>query len=161
MFSFILTFAFFQDLSSGKVKEIGRLEDGLYLLNQNFDQTAHDTKLTTNNTQSSYNKIDINLWHKRFGHVSTVMLNKILPTKIETITRVLNKCFVCPRAKQIRFPFPESTIKSSSSFDMVDMDIEGPYKTPTVDGNKYFLTIVDDYTRMSWMFLLKLKFDIV
>lgn len=36
----------------------------------------------------------------------------------------------------------------------------GPYKTATFDGNKYILTIVYDYTKMTWIFLLKLKPDV-
>lgn len=40
------------------------------------------------------------------------------------------------------------------------MDMWGPYKTTTFDGNKYILTIVDDYTKMTWIFLLKLKSDV-
>lgn len=40
------------------------------------------------------------------------------------------------------------------------MDMWGPYKTATFDGNKYILTIVYDYTKMTWIFLLKLKSDV-
>lgn len=33
----------------------------------------------------------------------------------------------------------------------------GPYKIVILDGNKYFLTVLDDYSRMTWVFLLKQK----
>ncbi|XP_075077902.1 uncharacterized protein LOC142164245 [Nicotiana tabacum] len=33
----------------------------------------------------------------------------------------------------------------------------GPYKIPTHDGYKYFLTIVDDYSRGTWTYLLRTK----
>lgn len=39
------------------------------------------------------------------------------------------------------------------------MDVWGPYKVQTFDGNNYFLTIVDYFTRMTWLYLLKMKFD--
>ncbi|XP_070030778.1 uncharacterized protein [Nicotiana sylvestris] len=32
-------------------------------------------------------------------------------------------------------------------------------KVPIFDGNKYFLTLVDDFSRMTWLFLLKHKLD--
>lgn len=37
----------------------------------------------------------------------------------------------------------------------------GPYDTPTFDGNKFFLTIVDDISKIVWVFLLKLKSDVL
>ena len=40
------------------------------------------------------------------------------------------------------------------------MDVWGPYSTPTLDGFKYFLTVVDDATRAIWLFLMKSKFEV-
>nr|XP_016488070.1 PREDICTED: uncharacterized protein LOC107808097 [Nicotiana tabacum] len=42
----------------------------------------------------------------------------------------------------------------------IHVDLWGPYKLPTTDGSKYFLTVVDDYTRFNWIYLLKLKSDV-
>lgn len=41
------------------------------------------------------------------------------------------------------------------------MDVWGPYKIPTCDDQKCFLTIVDDFSRRTWVFLLKLKSDAI
>lgn len=35
----------------------------------------------------------------------------------------------------------------------------GSYKFSTHSGHRYFLTIVDDFTRATWVYLLKLKSD--
>ena len=43
---------------------------------------------------------------------------------------------------------------------MVRLDVWGPYKKPTFDGNRFFLIVVDDYSRMTWLFLLKNKSDV-
>ena len=43
--------------------------------------------------------------------------------------------------------FPFNNHMSSSAFDILHMDVWGPYSTLTLDGCKYFLTIVDDATR--------------
>ena len=40
------------------------------------------------------------------------------------------------------------------------MDVWGPYLVPTLDGYKYFLTIVDDATQATWLFLMKSKSDV-
>lgn len=37
------------------------------------------------------------------------------------------------------------------------MDIWGPYSTPTMTGATYFFTIVDDFTRATWTYLMAYK----
>jgi len=31
---------------------------------------------------------------------------------------------------------------------------------PSANGNKYMMSLIDDYTRMSWVYLLKNKYDV-
>ena len=75
------------------------------------------------------------------------------------LTSIINffDCLVCPLAKQKRLNFQSSTHSSSSCFDLVHADIWGPYSTPSLNGSKYFLTIVDDYSRCTWVFLFSQK----
>ena len=40
------------------------------------------------------------------------------------------------------------------------MDVCGPYSTPILDGFKYFLTVVDDATSATWLFLMKSKSEV-
>ena len=69
----------------------------------------------------------------------------------------ISKCLVCPFAKQTRNVFPNSSIRSTACFELLHIDLWGPYNTPTVDGKKYFLTIMDDFSRVTWLFLLSHK----
>src|ERR1044072_4256537 len=39
------------------------------------------------------------------------------------------------------------------------MDIWGPYSVNTVHGHRYFLTIVDDHSRFTWVHLMKHKLE--
>ncbi|XP_070034212.1 uncharacterized protein [Nicotiana tomentosiformis] len=61
---------------------------------------------------------------------------------------------------QTRLTFPSSSIKITTCFNLIHVDVWGPYKTATFDGNRYFLTDVDDFSRMIWIFLLRLKSDV-
>lgn len=45
----------------------------------------------------------------------------------------------------------------SSLFELIHIDTWGPYYTPAYDGFRYFLTIVDDYTRATWTHLMGAK----
>lgn len=42
-------------------------------------------------------------------------------------------------------------------FDLVHLDVWRPYKHLTINKCKYFLTIVDDYSRATWTFLIPSK----
>lgn len=64
---------------------------------------------------------------------------------------------MCPLAKQKRLSFPSSQSLFESPFDLVHIDIWGPFSTTTHDGYRYFLTLVDDCTRATWLYLLKDK----
>lgn len=46
-----------------------------------------------------------------------------------------------------------------SSFHLIHMDVWGPFSIPTTAGHKYFLTLVDDATRATWLLLMKAKFE--
>ena len=47
-----------------------------------------------------------------------------------------------------------------SSFHLIHMDVWGPFSIPTTAGHKYFLTLVDDATRATWLLLMKAKFEV-
>nr|GEY29489.1 hypothetical protein [Tanacetum cinerariifolium] len=53
-------------------------------------------------------------------------------------------------AKQTREPFSLSDHTSKFLGDLVHLDLWGPYKVTSSDGFRYFLTVVDDYTRVVW-----------
>ncbi|CAH9074985.1 unnamed protein product [Cuscuta europaea] len=63
-------------------------------------------------------------------------------------------CEICHRAKHSRAPFPTSTNKTTRIFELVHCDVWGPYHTPSSCGAKSFLTIVDDFSRAVWVYLL-------
>jgi len=67
------------------------------------------------------------------------------------------QCLICPPAKQSRVPFPSSNSRTSEIFSLIHVDIWGPYHTINHDGSRYFLTIVDDYSRATWVFLMQSK----
>ena len=66
-------------------------------------------------------------------------------------------CETCVLAKFHRLPFNKSTITSKASFQLIHMDLWGPYRVPSVTGAKYFLTIVDDFSRFTWTHMLQDK----
>lgn len=61
---------------------------------------------------------------------------------------------MCFRVKQTGLPFPDSSNKVDAVFYLIHCDLWGPYQTTAFCGTRYLLTIVDDYSRAVWAFLL-------
>jgi len=97
------------------------------------------------------------MWHKRLGHMSVGKMS-LVSQHAHFYNNTKNfVCEVCPKAKQHRLPFPTSHISTSHVFELLHIDTWGPYHTKTPVGNRYFLTIVDDYSRGTWTHLMVTK----
>ncbi|GJZ89010.1 ribonuclease H-like domain-containing protein [Tanacetum coccineum] len=72
----------------------------------------------------------------------------------------VSPCNICHKAKQTREPFPLSDHQTTVIGELIHLDLWGPYKVISKDGFRYFLTIVDDYTRVVWVYLVKTKDEV-
>ncbi|KAI3680226.1 hypothetical protein L2E82_50551 [Cichorium intybus] len=100
-----------------------------------------------------------NQWHKRLGHPSNGKMSHISIFKVTSHNSNEDFCDSCLRAKLTRLPFQTSTIKTNDCFDMIHCDIWGGYRTFSLTHGSYFLTIVDDYSRAVWVYIMKHKYE--
>ena len=70
-------------------------------------------------------------------------------------------CDIYPLDKQKRLPFLSQNNMSDNAFDLLHIDVWGPFSTSTIEGYRYFLIIVDDHTRLTWIYLLKTKTEVI
>ena len=47
------------------------------------------------------------------------------------------------------------SIPSSRAFDLIHCDVWVPSRVPSPSGHLYYIVFVDDYTRVSWVYLIK------
>lgn len=96
------------------------------------------------------------LWHRRLGHCGHKKL-KLLNLSVNE-----SFCDVCARAKQCAIPMGKGPRRRETKPSlMLHTDICGPIEPATSRGEKYFMTIIDDYSRFMEIRLLKRKSDIV
>jgi len=98
------------------------------------------------------------LWHNQVRYPSSDALS-LLPHSLG-VDCGLNEakedsCEICLRAKQTRSRFPISKNNTKYAFDLIHCDIWGSYRIPSSCGTYYFLSIVDDDTIASWVYLVK------
>ena len=70
------------------------------------------------------------------------------------------RCDICELAKSHRASFPLILNKSLFPFMVIHYDVWGPSKVPTLSGSCWFVTFIDDCTRMTWICLMKTKNEV-
>jgi len=166
--SYVLTFdsngCHIQDKNSLKIIGSAKMQYRLYILKIQSYQELQIKPIKSTHTIYTVNvsASDLEtLWHFRLGHISNKCIY-VIKNKFPFVK--YNKSFVCDVfhfAKQKRLSFPIRTSKSKKYFDLIHVDIWGPSSIPSIHGHKYFLTIVDDYSRYIWIFPLKQKSKVV
>ncbi|GJV35584.1 putative ribonuclease H-like domain-containing protein [Tanacetum coccineum] len=103
------------------------------------------------------------LWHRRLSHLNFDYINLLskkdivigLP-KLKYVKDQL--CSSCEVSKAKRSSFKSKTVPSSKGrLNLLHMDLCGPMRVASINGKKYILVIVDDYSRYTWTLFLRSK----
>ena len=109
-------------------------------------------------------KVDAEVRHKRLGHFNHIaMVNvqrKELVEGLPFLESEIPDCRACQQGKQSRLPFKQSTWRATEKLKLIHTDVAGPHKTPSLNGSRYFLIFIDDYSRMCWIYFLKFKSEV-
>ncbi|CAL8156129.1 unnamed protein product [Prunus armeniaca] len=154
----VLMYPFFcllQDIQTKEIIRRGTKREGLYYVDDVVPGRANAVQASrTSHLQEVW------LLHCRLGHVSFSYLRHMLPSKFHEINESDLHCEVCILAKSHRASFPSSKNKSLLPFELVHLDVWGPSPVNIVLGVKWFVTFIDDCTRMKWVYLLKNKSNV-
>jgi hypothetical protein len=96
------------------------------------------------------------------GHIQFDNLFKVSKREeireIPQITKPTNTlCKHCQQGKQTKTRFKSKEYSTTRPIEIVHTDLVGPTTTTGLKGEKYFMLLVYDYTRMSAVFFLKNK----
>ncbi|XP_042465817.1 uncharacterized protein LOC122048290 [Zingiber officinale] len=104
-------------------------------------------------TQNLLYKITLKTFKQLLGE-------KKLVVDVPPLAQLNKLCEVCVIAKHARSPFPcQANCRAEKTLELLHANICGPILLCTLVGNKYFLLIVDDFTRWVWVFILATKND--
>ncbi|GKA76891.1 retrovirus-related pol polyprotein from transposon TNT 1-94 [Tanacetum coccineum] len=99
------------------------------------------------------------LWHMRLGHMSEkgmVILSKRGLLDKQKVAS-LEFCEHCVIGKQKRVSFSKEIHQTKGTLDYLHADCWGPSRLPSLGDARYFLSIIDDFLRMTWVFMMKHK----
>jgi hypothetical protein len=146
------SYCMIQDFATKKKIGLGDVHGGVYVLKQQVQGSAF----------TAHHEDNTALWHARMGHPSPQVMQRISQlVNFNFCSNKLRCCDICHRSKQCRLPFHISYNKAENPFDLIHCDLWGKYRTSSHSGCHYFLTIVDDYSRGTWVYLLKEKTEVL
>lgn len=100
------------------------------------------------------------LLHCRMGHLSFDKMFKVFPDVTCGADKDKLFCDACEFAKHTRTSYASKGMKSVSPFVLVHSDV---WTCPVVSisGMKYFVTFIDCFSRMTWVYLMKHKDEVL
>ncbi|KAI3758637.1 hypothetical protein L6452_06204 [Arctium lappa] len=148
-----------------KVRYVEDLEHNLFSIGQfcdkdlevNFKAKRCSVRTEEASLQQSW------LWHRRLSHLNFRYINKLVTGKLvkrlpELKYEKEHLCAACEKGKMKRAAHktnPEPI--TSSPLEQLHMGLCGPMHTQSINGKKYVLVIVDDYSRYTWVKFLRLE----
>ncbi|RDX81335.1 hypothetical protein CR513_38003, partial [Mucuna pruriens] len=109
---------------------------------------------------SSSNKDAVWLHHLHLGHPSFHILKLMFPQLFQGLDIPKFHRDVCELAKHTRVPFPSNNKRNVHPFDLVHNDVWGPFATLGISKAWWLLSLIDDCTQVTLIFLLKQKYDV-
>jgi GAG-pre-integrase domain len=144
----------FQDIQTKRVLGHGTRRGGLYYL----DGPKIGKALLNNGLDGR--EIEILVWHKRLGHPSLGYMKKRCPQLFNKYDYDRLICETCIKAKSHRSSYLPSSSKALAPFDLVHTDLWGPSLIYSKAGYRWYIIFVDDFSRMTWLYLLKTKEEV-
>ncbi len=138
---------------------LAQIEDNLYTIRCSYFNNNERVASVTENK-------DLELWHKRMGHVNYQMLsklpNKVIGMEVDSSTTKLDStsCDTCITSKMVKKPFTSNKNRATRKLERVYSDVAGPSRTKSlIEEHRYAINFIDDNTRYTALYTLKNKSD--
>ena len=144
---------------------------GIYVVNQNNNNSNNKmilycSKSPNANESTSIEKVnpaDINLWHRRLGHLNESYIKCLAKGAAIGInpkpSQHLSECIACIQGKMCRISFKPSNTRAKSRLELIHIDL-GQMDVLSNGKFKYYLTFLDDFSRRCHVAFLKKKSDV-
>lgn len=107
-------------------------------------------------------KCPLSIWHSRLGHPSISVLKSVVSSSMLSNSNALSSfhCDACSINKSHKLPFSQtSSLLATKPLEIVYSDV---WTSPliSVDGFKYYVIFVDQFTHYIWFYPLRHKSDV-
>ena len=97
----------------------------------------------------------VSLWHKRLGHISKRRIERLVSNGILDPLDFMDfdTCVNCIKGKQTNVRRLDAN-RASDVLEHIHTDICGPFLTASWNGQTYFITFIDDFSRYGYLYLI-------
>ena len=155
---FLSSHCVFQDLSSGMTIGSAKEYEGIYYFEE--AKVSDQCQSVICSSDSIPKNSDLMLWHSQLGHPNFQYMCHLFPSLCSNKMSIDVQCEVCELAKHRRTSFPKSNYKPTKPFTIIHSDVWGPSRIPNRTHKKWFVTFIDNHTRICWVYLLKDKSEV-
>nr|GEU41674.1 hypothetical protein [Tanacetum cinerariifolium] len=148
-----------RDLDGGELIK-GSHDSNLYTISVEYMMKSSPIYLLSKASKTKYW-----LWHRHLNHLNFGTINDLARKDLATgLTRLkfekYHLCSACQLGKIKKHTHSSKTENTNLEvLDTLHMDLCGPIRVQTINGKKYILVIIDDYTRFTWVKFLRSKDD--
>uniref|UniRef100_A0ABD2WR87 Retrovirus-related Pol polyprotein from transposon TNT 1-94 n=1 Tax=Trichogramma kaykai TaxID=54128 RepID=A0ABD2WR87_9HYME len=161
-------------VSKGKVAKImnksGNVTAIAYKVNNVYEMKCFlKTKNENSTNYAECNESQISVkekWHRMLGHVNFNYLNTL--SKKQLLQGIPSnwknehlKCQICIENKMHNLPYKNQRTKAMRALEIVHTDVCGPFKTLGFRGEKYFVSFIDDYSKLARVYCIKTKDEVL
>ena len=94
------------------------------------------------------------------NHSVISFLNKKCHHSLTSLLPSPSLCSTCPLAKSHRLPYSRNERRSSHVLDLIHCDFWGSSPIKSNSGFLYYVIVIDDYYRFTWLYPLEFKYDL-
>jgi transposase InsO family protein len=121
-------------------------------------QAELDKKKDTQELEQMITKLKVQIEEDKRIEEALKVSKREAVKEMPHITKPTNTlCKHCQQGKQTRTRFKSKEYSTTKPLEIVHTDLVGPTTTKGLKGERYFMLLVDDYTRMTAVFFLKNK----
>jgi hypothetical protein len=105
------------------------------------------------------------LWHQRLRHIGEKGLqtlhDKGMVEGMPNCTLDFDSCEHFIYGKQNRVRFPSSATRAKGILELIHSDVFGPMPVPSLGKSVYFVSFIDYFSRNTWIYFLRKKYEVV
>lgn len=146
---------------NNKVIAVAVKENRVYKLKSKLKHV----EISVKNAERNNNMSQKERWHRTLGHINFSYLNILctqqllegIPNKLES---KFMKCKTCIENKMHNLPFKNNRTRAADVLEIVHTDVCGSFKTAGLNGERYFVSFVDDYSKIAKVYCIKTKDEV-
>ena len=107
---------------------------------------------------------DTMMWHQRLGNIGEKGLQSLqgkgMVEGMSNYNSYFDFCEHFLYGKHNQVKFPSGATRAKEILELIHSDVFGPVPVPSLGGSLYYVSFIDDFSRNTWLYFLKMKLEV-